>query len=665
MAAVTASQIDIKVALEGIAAVNNGFTSLQTKLSGLARGARLVAGAFGIALTGKALLQAQKNAINTADEMGKLAQKTGVAVQSLSQLVFTAQLGDVSSGELQLSLRHLARQMEDTGRSGVSVDQELLRLADRFAAMPDGVAKTNEAIKNFGRSGEDMIPFLNQGSEAIRKQMEQARQLGVEIGPEFAQNADHFNDNVTLMKARVQGLFLGIADKLLPSLNELTDGLVKLGGDPPRKVADGFKWMVQAAAAAEFKLKQLGAIFRLSGEDRINELQRLQEEFDQFIESMEEDFPDPVDAGKSGGAKGPSLLDRDETNAAHIGELQSRIRVIQSSVGITAREISQKVAGLQTQELHAINQQVEALKKLEPKQLFGEGDDGTLWTKANQQHTEKMNGLLERQAELQRQIADNSRGNAGLVLFEAFNEIQDRIGTTAEIVARGFASIVSSAIDGVAASIKGLINLTMTWGEALRNIGMSIVQSIIDSFSRMVAEWIISHVIMKAVAAAFTYVMIGLYWLLTGEQMAAEATKTPLLSLNAVLAAIGTEGVAAAIGVAAFVAALGVGLAAAMGAFESGGPTGPGRDNEVAGVVHRNEWVMSADTVRRWGPSNMRAIESGQMPSGASPATGGRGIGVHLWFDKNAMREHMLNSSEGRQMVIDMVGENKHQFMRE
>lgn len=48
--------------------------------------------------------------------------------------------------------------------------------------------------------------------------------------------------------------------------------------------------------------------------------------------------------------------------------------------------------------------------------------------------------------------------------------------------------------------------------------------------------------------------------------------------------------------------------------FSSGGFTGYGNDNEVAGVVHRNEWVWDAGTTRRNRPL-LQMISAGRLPS--------------------------------------------------
>ena len=44
-----------------------------------------------------------------------------------------------------------------------STEAVLLQVADVFANLEDGAVKTALAVKLFGKSGMDMIPFLNRG----------------------------------------------------------------------------------------------------------------------------------------------------------------------------------------------------------------------------------------------------------------------------------------------------------------------------------------------------------------------------------------------------------------------------------------------------------------------------------------------------------------------
>jgi len=180
-----------------------------------------------------------KQSIDTADEMGKMAQKIGISVESLSTLKYAADLSDVSMEELQKGITYLNRAMYDlaTGSKeqkrvfdqlGVSAldstgvlrntEDVLLDIADRFLGMESGAQKTALAMKIFGRSGAELIPFLNEGKKGIEELQQEARNLGIEISSTFARQSEEFNDNLTTLNYVATGLGNQLAISLMPAL---------------------------------------------------------------------------------------------------------------------------------------------------------------------------------------------------------------------------------------------------------------------------------------------------------------------------------------------------------------------------------------------------------------------------------------------------------------
>jgi len=205
----------------------------------------LLAG-LGVSLTLGAFAALVKGAIDSADELNKLSQKIGISVEALSTLQFAAQLSDVGLDTLKTGLKGLSANLtearaglgegaalfqalgisvEDSAGNLKSSDTILLEIADRFASFEDGATKTALAVKLFGKSGMDMIPFLNQGSSGIRALMQEAERLGLKLSTETAQAAEAFNDNLTALKASTSGLGISLATELLAPLRVVTDAI--------------------------------------------------------------------------------------------------------------------------------------------------------------------------------------------------------------------------------------------------------------------------------------------------------------------------------------------------------------------------------------------------------------------------------------------------------
>lgn len=218
--------INSQANLQGFALTQGAISNLQSALVGFAARLTAIAGA---ALSVEKAVSGIFGSINRADEAGKLAQKLGMTVEEFTRLSSAVKLSNVDVSEFRVAIKELSEWMIKVGRGGDSVTQVLLDWADKFAQMPDGAQKTALAMQVFGRSGQSLIPLLNQGSEAIQRQMRESHGLGVVIGKDFARNAEQFNDNMSLVKLAVQGVFNQFAEALLPALNKFSEKLVEAG----------------------------------------------------------------------------------------------------------------------------------------------------------------------------------------------------------------------------------------------------------------------------------------------------------------------------------------------------------------------------------------------------------------------------------------------------
>jgi len=238
-----------QILITAVDQTRTALDSIRNNLGRLGDETRRVQGllaGLGVSLTLGAFAALVKGAIDSADELNKLSQKIGISVEALSTLQFAAQLSDVGLDTLKTGLKGLSANLtearaglgegaalfqalgisvEDSAGNLKSSDTILLEIADRFASFEDGATKTALAVKLFGKSGMDMIPFLNQGSSGIRALMQEAERLGLKLSTETAQAAEAFNDNLTALKASTSGLGITLATELLAPLRVVTDAI--------------------------------------------------------------------------------------------------------------------------------------------------------------------------------------------------------------------------------------------------------------------------------------------------------------------------------------------------------------------------------------------------------------------------------------------------------
>ncbi len=240
--------LKIKADVQGEGAVQG----LATKLGGLQKAGAAASGGFkGLAgaagglvsglqtlmplATGAGMVAMAKGAIDAADNMNDLSQKTGVSVERLSQFQQAAEKSGTSiegvggaliklnrglvDGKAQEALQGIGISATDAAGKLKPTDQILLEVSKKFAAMPDGAQKSALAMQLFGKSGADLIPMLNMGDQAIKD-------LAVTMTGDFAKGADEFNDKMVDLQTGMAQLGVSLGTALMPFLSATTDALV-------------------------------------------------------------------------------------------------------------------------------------------------------------------------------------------------------------------------------------------------------------------------------------------------------------------------------------------------------------------------------------------------------------------------------------------------------
>lgn len=229
-------------------------TKLKESQSGIAAfgksvGAALTIAAAGVAAASVAIGASIKSAIDEADKVNKLSQSAGLTTEEFSKLKYAAELSDVSTEALGKSMGKLSKAMVETAGGaggpaaeafkalGISVQDAngnvrassdvFSDIAAKFQGYEDGAAKTALAIAIFGKAGAGMIPLLNQGKTGLADAAEEAERYGLVLDQKTTRAAETFNDNLKRMDKIKEGLAITIAAKLLPSLEQMSDAMLR------------------------------------------------------------------------------------------------------------------------------------------------------------------------------------------------------------------------------------------------------------------------------------------------------------------------------------------------------------------------------------------------------------------------------------------------------
>jgi hypothetical protein len=299
---------------------------------------------LGVGLSVGAFALLVKGSIDAADNLRDMSQKTGVAVETLNGLGFAAGQagGDLASigaaaGKVNKAIVEAAGGNKDTGEAfsklGISVrdsagdlkkaDVIIAEVADKFKGYADGPEKSAIALRIFGKAGADMIPLLNDGGEALRENIEYAKQYSG-ITTELTDAADNFNDTMGKLAVQQKGFGNAMATALLPILQSVANEILgaseqsdkfALATDIVRTVLETFV-IVGSEVAFTFKAvgSEIGGIIAqvdrlahgdIKGFTAISDMMaadaaKARKEHDEFIAGILDRTPKPAAAGAPG-----------------------------------------------------------------------------------------------------------------------------------------------------------------------------------------------------------------------------------------------------------------------------------------------------------------------------------------------------------------------------
>ncbi|MCM7600846.1 tape measure protein [Enterobacter hormaechei] len=187
-------------------------------------------------------------------------------------------------------------------------------------------------------------------------------------------------------------------------------------------------------------------------------------------------------------------------------------------------------------------------------------------------------------------------------------------------------------------ALTGIVTGSMSASDAMRSIGMTVLNSVVNSFVQMGLEWVKSAIMgqtatTSAVAVSTAAQTAGIATT-TAASTAAAATQTAAWTPAAMLASISTLGGAAVIGIGAVLGALAMGVA---GKRKNGGPVSAG------GMYQVGEGGMPEIYQASTGKQYMIPGDNGKVISNKDMQSGS-GIQVSVIFNDMSSGQHMYDA---------------------
>ena len=298
------------------------------KMGGFVKKAAGLAAGF---VGARAAIRGLSNAMKDLDRIGKLsdslaidpttlmgldlaATQTGtsfeVMTKGIQRMVQT--IGEARSGMSTgtLALKELGMGAKDF--KGMNAEDAFMKMADGIAAIEDPAQKAAAANRLFGRSGKELLNILNQGSDGIRRYINEQKELSGPISIEDIRKIEEANDSMDKMRRAVDGIAQQVAIALAPSMTDilnLTKDLLKFSGKFKKVWSEIQDFMTTTVLVFTAELEKAAAIWEnlfgdLSFEEMQKELDAIEKRLDGALKVILEDGSD----GEGGGSELPVAI---------------------------------------------------------------------------------------------------------------------------------------------------------------------------------------------------------------------------------------------------------------------------------------------------------------------------------------------------------------------
>lgn len=189
-----------------------------------------------------------KASFDFADSLNDISAQFGIAVSELSQLEGLAKLNGASFETLQKGYMKLSEAVSDAGAGseeavakfkelGISVkdaegnlkstSQVFEELADVFKNSNTDANKMATALDLLGKSGRELIPLLNQGSDGIKQIKQELNNLGLVIQDSVAISIGTLGDTLDKLALKSKSTFSNLAAVVSPAFSALGELYLK------------------------------------------------------------------------------------------------------------------------------------------------------------------------------------------------------------------------------------------------------------------------------------------------------------------------------------------------------------------------------------------------------------------------------------------------------
>ena len=197
---------------------------------------------FGSAITGP-IIGAAYTFAEAGSDLLIMSERTGLSVEELSKLSYTAKQTGTDMGEVEVAIRRMQKSLtagslenmlaqQTFAELGLSI-QDLIRMrpdkqfetiAAAIAKIPNDTMRSGAAMMIFGRSGAALIPL----AENFKRFSDEAEEFGLVTGKEAAEEAHRLHQSMNLLTSVFNKIVTIIGSAVAPRLTEWNRQLARL-----------------------------------------------------------------------------------------------------------------------------------------------------------------------------------------------------------------------------------------------------------------------------------------------------------------------------------------------------------------------------------------------------------------------------------------------------
>ncbi len=276
----------------GLAKIKQGISSIEQSLDRAGQKAfsfnEKIAAIRNVIAPFKMLGNLVAHTADEADKLQELSDRTGIATAALEKMGYVAEMNGTTLETMTTGMRHLEKamggaldgskqqaqtfaklgvQVHGAGGKIKTVEEMLPDISKAFQKLPSHAQKSAYAMELFGRAGQELLPMLEKGPDAIRKMQDELEMLGGVTSERFLKAAGEWDDNIHSLTAAWKGVRQAVSGPIVEAINKVAASFLvwwKVSGQLVRsKISEWMKHFVDSAKALWLMLTKIGGALLL------------------------------------------------------------------------------------------------------------------------------------------------------------------------------------------------------------------------------------------------------------------------------------------------------------------------------------------------------------------------------------------------------------------